>query len=55
MIDPPLLEKIPTSFYPITNLLEECIKEGAKVGAYAMEDEWLDVGQSDQLKPGKTT
>ena len=55
VIDPLLLEKIPTSFYPITDLLEGCIKEGTKVGAFEMEDEWLDVGQSDQLKPGKTT
>ncbi len=36
--------------YPITSLLEQTINSGRRVGAWQILDDWVDVGQHDQLK-----
>lgn len=36
--------------YPITELFNRCIAEGMTVGAYLVEDDWIDVGRPDDLR-----
>ncbi len=51
VIQPNLLNRIPASeMFPITNLFEDCLQTGAAVGAYEIEEDWVDVGQRDQLQ-----
>lgn len=52
ILNPPLLDKIPRGFFPITALFDRCLEEGEAVGAFEVEEEWVDVGQPEQLKPG---
>ncbi len=53
VVNPALLRRIPRRFFPITDLFSSCLNRGGKVGAYEVEEEWLDIGQRDQLKPGR--
>ena len=51
VIEPTLLERIPKQeAFPITNLFEDCIARQERLGAFEVEDEWIDVGRRDQLK-----
>lgn len=36
--------------YPITNLLEESLRRGEEIAAFEIEDDWIDVGQREQLR-----
>ncbi|MCE9613242.1 MAG: nucleotidyltransferase family protein [Lentisphaerae bacterium] len=54
VINPPLLRRVPYRNYLITELFEECLKRGERVGAFEVEEEWIDVGQREQLKQGVT-
>jgi dTDP-glucose pyrophosphorylase/CBS domain-containing protein len=36
--------------YPITELFEQCLAAGRRVGAHAIENEWLDVGRPEELR-----
>src|SRR5205814_9548045 len=31
-------------------LLDQCLAKGASVGAFRIQDDWLDIGQHDQLR-----
>ena len=53
VISPEVLQRIPKCFYPITDLFDECIQEGVPVGAYEIEEDWIDVGQHEQLKQAR--
>lgn len=55
ILDPAVVRRIPDRFYPITELFESCLKRGGRLGAFEVEEEWIDVGQRDQLKPGSVT
>jgi dTDP-glucose pyrophosphorylase/predicted transcriptional regulator len=35
---------------PITDVVGECLSDGLRVGAYVLEDEWLDVGRPEELR-----
>ena len=50
VISPPALQKIPRSFFPITNLFQQCLDENQRVGAMEIDEDWLDVGQKEHLK-----
>lgn len=51
VLDPRLLERIPAGAdFPITNLFDGCFEAGEPVGAYEIEEDWVDVGQREQLK-----
>ncbi len=52
IINPEHLEKIPSnSFYHMTDLAEQLIKDGEKVGMYPIsENSYLDMGQFDEMK-----
>lgn len=54
ILNPSLLRRIPDRFYPMTELFESCLKRGEKVGGFEVEEEWIDIGQREQLKPGRT-
>ncbi len=55
VIEPELLTKIPKdSFIHITEIIENCIKEKAKVGTYIIKDDsWMDMGQFDEMEKMK--
>lgn len=42
--------RVPKKFFPITDLLEECLERGEPIGAFEIHDDWIDVGQREQLK-----
>jgi dTDP-glucose pyrophosphorylase len=50
VISPAALEHIPKTFFPITNLFEQCLQRNEPLGAWELEEDWLDVGQKEQLK-----
>ncbi len=50
VLSPQVVARVPRKFFPITDLFEECIEKGEPVGAFEVEDEWIDVGRHDQLK-----
>ena len=53
VLEPALLRQIPRGPFPITDLFSSCLARRKAVGAYEIEEEWLDVGQRDQLKQGR--
>lgn len=53
VISPKLLPRVPRRFFPITRLLEQCVENGERVGAFPLENEWIDVGISDQLREAR--
>lgn len=55
VLNPRLLRRIPRRFYPITELFESCLARREAVGAFEIEEEWVDIGQREQLKPGIVT
>jgi len=52
VIEPRFLEQIPhNTRIDITDVIEECIKKGDKVGAFLIdEDDWMDMGQLEELE-----
>lgn len=52
VLEPEFLKRIPgNTFIHITDVLQQCIDEGAPVGVYRIsEDKWLDMGQLDELE-----
>ncbi len=53
VLNPTLVRRIPRRFFPMTELFELCLARGEPVGAFEVEDEWLDIGQRDQIRLGK--
>lgn len=51
VLAPELLARVPANQeFPITSLFEDCLRRGDPVGAYETEDDWIDVGQREQLR-----
>ena len=51
VLEPATVAKVPTGrMYPITELLDQCIKEGQGVGAYHMQEAWTDIGLPEELE-----
>ncbi len=50
ILNPLLVGRVPRSSYPITTLFEECLEKGEPVGGFEILDDWLDIGQRDQLR-----
>jgi NDP-sugar pyrophosphorylase family protein len=51
VLDPELLTRVPRGCnYLITSLFEDCLRRGKPVETFEIEDEWIDVGQRDQLR-----
>ena len=55
VIEPELLSKIPEDTYiHITEIIEKCIRDKAKIGTYIIEDnDWMDMGQLDEMEKMK--
>lgn len=52
IIEPRFLDKIPdNTFVHITDIIQECINDGEKVGIYPIsENAWMDMGQLEELE-----
>jgi NDP-sugar pyrophosphorylase family protein len=50
VLEPSVLARVPQQFFPVTSLFEECLRNDEKVGAFEIQDDWMDVGQRDQLR-----
>lgn len=51
VLTPDLLKRVPKgTHYALPSLIEDCLTRGEAVGAFPVEDEWIDVGQLDQLR-----
>jgi dTDP-glucose pyrophosphorylase len=49
VISPEVLRLVPNGFFPITELLESCLKTGCSVGGFLLQDDWADVGTPIEL------
>lgn len=50
-LNPALLDRVPQdTFFPLPSLVEECLDKGESVGAFRIEEDWLDVGKPQDLK-----
>ncbi len=56
VIEPEFLKKIPPNTYiNITEIIENCIRDGEKVGTYLVnEEDWMDMGQLEELEKMRT-
>jgi len=51
VLSPEVLRYVPSGEeYPITELFYSCIQDGLSVGAYYIEDDWMDVGRPADLE-----
>lgn len=51
ILSPLAIQAVPAqTFYPITTLFENALRQGRACGAYLIEEEWLDVGHPNQLR-----
>jgi dTDP-glucose pyrophosphorylase len=53
VLDPTLLDRVPKAFFSLPDLLDSCIQERSPVAAFEIGDDWLDVGQHDQLREAR--
>jgi dTDP-glucose pyrophosphorylase len=54
ILNPGLVARIPRGQeFPLPGLLEQCLSRGEAVAAFEIEDDWIDVGQRDQLKQAR--
>lgn len=54
VLSPEAIRLVPKAFYPVTNLFETLIKTGRPVGAFEIEEDWIDVGQKEQLAKARS-
>ncbi|MEI6321672.1 MAG: nucleotidyltransferase family protein [bacterium] len=50
VVNPPLLKMVPKKFFPITELINLSLLNTVKIGAWQVNDEWIDVGHREELK-----
>jgi len=50
MLAPEIIQRVPEKFFPITELFDEAVRLGDSIGAFEIVDDWIDVGQREQLK-----
>lgn len=54
VLEPNLLCRVPSGEnFPITDMFSNCLKNNESVGAYEIEEDWIDVGQREQLKQAR--
>lgn len=51
VLEPDLVARVPakTSF-PLTALIEDCLRRGEHVGVFNLQDDWIDVGRHQELR-----
>lgn len=52
VFEPKVINRLPKTGFPITEFISGLLKKKERIGAYHVEEEWLDVGQQEQIKPG---
>jgi NDP-sugar pyrophosphorylase family protein len=51
VISPEVLRHIPRGReYAITELFRTCLDDGLRVGAYFIDEDWMDIARPDDLK-----
>lgn len=51
VLEPQLVERVPKgTAFALPTLIEDCLEKGERVVAYRLEDEWIDLGQPDELR-----
>jgi dTDP-glucose pyrophosphorylase len=51
ILDPSILKRVPKeTYFPLPALVEECLERGEPVGAFRIEEDWVDVGRHHELK-----
>ena len=50
VVNPELLRMVPQKFFPITELINGSLLNNLKLGAWRVNDEWIDVGHREELK-----
>jgi dTDP-glucose pyrophosphorylase/predicted transcriptional regulator len=51
VLSPHLLQRIPHNTpFPMTDLIEDCLRREEPVAAFDMDDEWIDIGQHNELQ-----
>ena len=50
VLSPEAVQCVPKRFFPITDLFQKCIERGEAVGAFEIQEEWMDIGQREQLR-----
>lgn len=51
ILEPDLLARIPKdTYFPLPALVEECLDRGEAVGAFRVEEDWIDVGRHQELR-----
>jgi len=53
ILSPEIIGRVPRKFFPITELFDEAVRQGDRIGAFEIVDEWIDVGQREQLKQAR--
>lgn len=53
MLSPEIIRRVPEKFFPITELFDEAVRLGDNIGAFEIVDDWIDVGQREQLKQAR--
>ena len=53
VLSPQVIARVPQKFFPITDLFDEALRLGDSVGAFEIVDDWIDVGQREQLKQAR--
>ncbi len=50
LISPQVLDRIPNQQFDITDLFDSCLEDDLPIGAFEIEEDWIDVGQREQLR-----
>ena len=50
ILSPELVQRVPRKYFPITDLFDDCFKHGQRLGAFLIEEDWVDVGQHEHLE-----
>ena len=54
VVEPRLLDRVPKNTeFTMPALLDDCLRRGERVTAWELEDDWIDVGQREQLKQAR--
>jgi len=53
VLSPEVVERVPQKFFLITELFEDCLEREERVGAFEIDNDWIDVGQHEQLRKAR--
>lgn len=53
VLSPKVVSRVPKKFFAITDLFDQALRLGDRVGAFEIVDDWIDVGQREQLKQAR--